>query len=83
MSPPPPIAVREQLREERFNMVWTKELNRVFADVAPYYDRANYVASLGLWNWFLNAFMSVVDLKPGQRTLDVCAGTNAIGIALL
>ena len=47
MSPPPPIAIREQLREERFNVVWTKELNRVFADVAPYYDRANNVASLG------------------------------------
>jgi len=58
-------------------------LNDVFADVAPYYDRANYVASLGLWNWFLNSFMSVVEVRPGQRVLDVCAGTNAIGIALL
>ena len=54
---PPPVAVREQLREERFNVVWAQELNRVFADVAPYYDRANYVASLGLWNRFLQAFM--------------------------
>ena len=75
--------MREQLREERFNTVWTQELNRVFADVAPYYDRANYVASLGLWNRFLDAFMSVIDLQPNQRVLDVCAGTNAIGIALL
>jgi demethylmenaquinone methyltransferase/2-methoxy-6-polyprenyl-1,4-benzoquinol methylase len=47
---PPPIATREQLREERFNGVWTEELNRVFADVAPYYDQANVVASLGLWD---------------------------------
>jgi demethylmenaquinone methyltransferase/2-methoxy-6-polyprenyl-1,4-benzoquinol methylase len=83
MNPPPPIAIREQLREERFNIVWAEELNRVFADVAPYYDRANFVASLGLWNIFLNAFMSVIDLRPGQRVLDVCAGTNAIGIALM
>lgn len=83
MSPPPPIAIREQLREQRFNVVWTRELNQVFADVAPYYDRANYVASLGLWNRFLNAFMSVIDIQPGQRALDVCAGTNAIGIALM
>ena len=80
---PPPVAVREQLREERFNVVWAQELNRVFAGVAPYYDRANYVASLGFWNRFLQAFMSVIELRPGQRTLDVCAGTNAIGIALL
>ena len=81
--PPPSLNLRETVREQRFETIWTQELNGVFADVAPYYDRANYVASLGLWNWFLNSFMSTIDLRPGQRTLDVCAGTNAIGIALL
>lgn len=80
---PPPVATREIAREERFNVVWTRELNDVFADVAPYYDRANYIASLGLWGWFLRRFMATVDVKPGERVLDVCAGTNAIGIALL
>jgi demethylmenaquinone methyltransferase/2-methoxy-6-polyprenyl-1,4-benzoquinol methylase len=80
---PPPVAVREYAREERFNVVWTQELKDVFADVAPYYDRANYVASLGLWGWFLQQFMATVELRPGERVLDVCAGTNAIGIALL
>src|SRR5678815_4315455 len=81
--PPPPLALREELREQRFNTVWTQELNDVFADVAPYYDRANYIASLGLWGYFLRQFMSTVDIKPGEKVLDVCAGTNAIGIALL
>ena len=33
---PPPVASREIAREERFNVVWTQELNDVFADVAPY-----------------------------------------------
>lgn len=80
---PPPVATREIAREERFNAVWTQELNDVFADVAPYYDRANYIASLGLWGWFLSQFMDTVDIRPGERVLDVCAGTNAIGIALL
>ena len=80
---PPPVATREIAREERFNAVWTQELNDVFADVAPYYDRANYIASLGLWGWFLRQFMNTVDIQPGERVLDVCAGTNAIGIALL
>ena len=80
---PPPVATREIAREERFNNVWTQELNDVFADVAPYYDRANYIASLGLWGWFLRKFMATVDIKPGEKVLDVCAGTNAIGIALL
>jgi demethylmenaquinone methyltransferase/2-methoxy-6-polyprenyl-1,4-benzoquinol methylase len=27
--------------------------------------------------------MATVDIRPGERVLDVCAGTNAIGIALL
>ena len=80
---PPPVATREIAREERFNAVWTQELNDVFADVAPYYDRANYIASLGLWGWFLRQFMNTVDIRPDERVLDVCAGTNAIGIALL
>ncbi len=80
---PPPVAVREYAREERFNTVWSQVLKDVFADVAPYYDRANYVASLGLWGYFLQQFMATVDLRPGERVLDVCAGTNAIGIALL
>jgi len=80
---PPPVATRELAREERFSAVWTQELNDVFADVAPYYDRANYIASLGLWGWFLRKFMATVDIQPGERVLDVCAGTNAIGIALL
>jgi demethylmenaquinone methyltransferase/2-methoxy-6-polyprenyl-1,4-benzoquinol methylase len=80
---PPPVAVREYAREERFNTVWTQVLKDVFADVAPYYDRANYVASLGLWGYFLQQFMATVDVRPGERVLDVCAGTNAIGIALL
>jgi demethylmenaquinone methyltransferase/2-methoxy-6-polyprenyl-1,4-benzoquinol methylase len=80
---PPQVATREIAREERFSVVWTQELNDVFADVAPYYDRANYIASLGLWGWFLRQFMNTVDIRPGDRVLDVCAGTNAIGIALL
>ena len=80
---PPPLATREIAREEQFNNVWTKELNDVFADVAPYYDRANHVASLGLWNSFLREFMATVDVHSGEHVLDVCAGTNAIGIALL
>ena len=80
---PPPLATRDSVREERFGVVWSEELNAVFADVAPYYDRANHVASLGLWNWFLRGFMKTIQVRPGQRVLDVCAGTNAVGIALL
>lgn len=75
--------VQEGVREQEFTQVWTENLDDVFEDVAKYYDRANYVASLGLWSWFRNRFLATMQLNSGQRALDVCAGTNAIGIALL
>jgi len=77
------FAVREDTRTGKFNRVWTEELDHVFADVAKYYDRANHIASLGLWNWFLNSFLSTMEIDGGQRGLDLCAGTNAVGLALL
>ena len=79
----PPVSARELAREEQFDGVWKNELNDVFADVAPYYDQANYVASLGMWDRFLREFMATVDVFKDECVLDVCAGTNAIGIALL
>lgn len=77
------FSTREDNREQQFKEVWVDDLDDVFADVARYYDRANHVASLGLWNWFRNCFISSIDVQSEQRVLDVCAGTNAIGIALL
>ena len=74
---------RDDVREDQFKQVWTGELNQVFADVVKYDDRANHVASLGLWGWFRRGFLSTMELREGHKVLDVCAGTNAIGIALL
>ncbi len=78
-----PADVRESVRDEKFSSVWGNDLDKVFANVAPYYDVANYVASMGLWGWFRRRFMKTIELHPQERGLDVCAGTNAIGIALL
>lgn len=74
---------KEDVRKDTFEHVWTEELDDVFKDVASYYDNANAVASLGLMRVFRRSFMSLFDLRPGQKVLDVCAGTNAVGIALL
>jgi len=74
---------REIAREQAFGGIWLSEINEVFADVATYYDRVNRVASLGLIDWFRRSFISTIEVKPQQRVLDVCAGTNAVGIALL
>ena len=80
---PPPIATRETVRAQRFHAVWSQDLDRVFADVAQYYDRANNVATLGMLGWLERRFIATIDAEPNERVLDVCAGTNAVGIALL
>ena len=77
------FATKEDNREHQFKQVWVEELDDVFSDVAHYYDHANHVASLGLWPFFRNRFLSTIDVQSKQKVLDVCAGTNAIGIALL
>ncbi|MEX0943815.1 MAG: class I SAM-dependent methyltransferase [Pseudomonadales bacterium] len=74
---------KENERNDQFEHVWTDELDLVFKDVAPYYDSANYIASLGLWGYFERSFLSIIRLKENQQVLDVCAGTNAVGIAML
>jgi len=74
---------RETARAKAFENIWSNEINEVFADVAFYYDRVNRAASLGMIGWFRKSFVSTIDLKSQQRVLDVCAGTNAVGIALL
>jgi demethylmenaquinone methyltransferase/2-methoxy-6-polyprenyl-1,4-benzoquinol methylase len=77
------FSLREDYREQQFKQVWGEELDDVFSDLAVYYDRANHVASLGLLNWLRDRFISSIEVQSGQKVLDVCGGTNAIGIALM
>lgn len=74
---------REDARSRAFESIWRNEIDDVFADVAPYYDRANVYATLGLLNPLRRSFISTIEIHPGDRVLDVCAGTNVIGIDLL
>ena len=76
-------ADREDARASAFEQIWTQELDDVFADVAPYYDRANTFATLGLIDPLRRRFVAGIEVKPGEKLLDMCAGTNVIGIDLL
>ena len=73
----------ERARERAFQSIWNDEIDAVFSDVAEYYDRANIFATLGLIESLRQRFLSTMDIRPGSRALDVCAGTNVIGIGLL
>ena len=77
------FAEREFARSAAFETIWTDVINDVFADVAKYYDRANVFATLGLIDPLRRRFIATMDVRPRDRVLDVCAGTNVIGIDLL
>jgi demethylmenaquinone methyltransferase / 2-methoxy-6-polyprenyl-1,4-benzoquinol methylase len=77
------FADREFARAAAFEAIWSDVINDVFADVAKYYDRANVFATLGLIDPLRRRFIASMDVKPNERVLDVCAGTNVIGIDLL
>ena len=74
---------REGARDSEFSAIWRNTLDAVFTDVAPYYDLASNVASLGLCGRWRQRFISIIDTQPGDTVLDVCAGTNGVGIELL
>lgn len=79
----PAFSGRERDRARAFEPVWDGALHSVFADVAPYYWRASNWASLGLYGVWVRRFVSAIECPPAGRVLDVCAGTNALGIRLL
>lgn len=74
---------REWSRKFEFSRIWGHDLRAAFADVAPYYDAASDVASLGLCSRWRRRLIAAIDIRPGQDVLDICAGTNAVGIELL
>lgn len=76
-------AEKEYARARAFEVIWNNVINDVFKDVAKYYDRANVFATLGLIDPLRRRFISTIEVRPGDRVLDVCAGTNVIGIDLL
>jgi len=74
---------REQRRRSLFSETWGELIPKVFKDVPTYYRTGNIVASLGLWELWVSQFVNTIKLRPGYKVLDVCAGTNDVGIRLL
>ncbi len=74
---------REQNRRALFGPTWAALIPDVFRDVPSYYRAGNVVASFGLWELWVWQFVNTVHVAPGSAVLDVCAGTNDVGIRLL
>lgn len=54
----------------------------MFDEVAPAYDRTNTVLSFGIDRWWRHANTRAVAPRPGQRILDLAAGTGASSASL-
>lgn len=74
---------REEHRRSLFSRTWEHLIPKVFEDVPKYYRSGNIIASLGLWELWVWQFVRTIELHPGFKVLDVCAGTNDIGLRLL
>ena len=57
-------------------------IQKMFADVAPGYDRANRALSLGIDVLWRRKTVRTVDLQLGESGLDVCSGTGDLCFAL-
>jgi demethylmenaquinone methyltransferase / 2-methoxy-6-polyprenyl-1,4-benzoquinol methylase len=58
------------------------QVNALFAAVASRYDRINDLQSLGLHRQWKRRLAALVDLREGERALDVCCGTGDIAFRL-
>lgn len=49
----------------------------MFDDVAEHYDAANSLLTVGIQGYWRRAVTRIIDPRPGERILDVAAGTGA------
>lgn len=59
-----------------------QQVRTMFAGVANRYDRANRILSLGIDRGWRRAATRIAALQPGERVLDVCAGTGDLALEL-
>ncbi|MEG1501650.1 MAG: class I SAM-dependent methyltransferase, partial [Clostridiales bacterium] len=57
-------------------------VGRVFADIAPVYDKANLLMSLGFLKNWQKFLINKTAFKPGQKALDIGTGTGELAFLL-
>jgi len=58
-----------------------KFIKHIFTTVAPYVDALSHGFSLGLDRSWRKKAVALSGIKPGDRVLDICAGTGELAFA--
>lgn len=58
------------------------QVQRMFAEIAPTYDRVNGLMSMSLHHRWRRAAVALLNLNPGDQVVDVCCGTGDFMIPL-
>ena len=76
---------KEDLRSRLFGDTWRTLIPEAFRDLPTYYDKANAIASLGIFSRWSNKFAEAIHthLPRESKVLDVCSGTHDIPLRLL
>lgn len=72
--------------EESTESEAAEHVRELFSSIAPTYDRANHLLSMGLdRRWWRRAAMTFRDVlkRPNARVLDICCGTGDMTAALV
>ncbi len=58
-------------------------VEKVFSDVAQYYDKMNDVMSFGIHRIWKKTTIYLMDLKPGMQVLDIASGSGDMSALIL
>lgn len=79
-----PLAAQQEEAFFGFERIQAREkadrVSKHFNSVAAVYDFMNTLLSLGIHHAWKRASVRMLDLRPGERVLDVCGGTGDLAI---